>query len=96
MARRNAAVSPATPPGAIDRFDYSASAELFMTRAKVMRRPPISYRRFGNAAEAIQFAVEELPAAILIGAVMEVQEERFDHQAIRALYDREGYPLKRR
>jgi len=96
MARRGAAVNYTNPPGAIDRFDYSASAEIFMTRAKFMRRPPIGYRRFATAAEAIRFAIEELPDAILVGAVMEVAEERFDHQAIRELYDRGGYPLARR
>lgn len=96
MARRSAADSPAPPPRQLDPFDYWASAELFMTRAKAVRRSPVSYRRFDTAALAIQFAVEELPASILVGAVMEVSEERFDHQAIRALYDRADYPLERR
>jgi hypothetical protein len=95
MARRGTTPSYANPPGAVERFDYSAPAEMFMTRAKQARNPPVSYRRFSSAAQAIQFAIEELPAPLLIGAVLEVQEDRFDHQAIRELYDRSGYPLAR-
>ena len=43
-------------------FDYAASAELFMLKRKRGARQPLSYRRFATAAEAIRFAVEELPA----------------------------------
>ncbi len=32
---------------------------------------------------------------MLVGAVMEVREERFDHKAIRELYARGAYPLAR-
>ena len=88
-------MSNANPPGAMERFDYTAPAEMFMTRTKRMRRLPIAYRRFATAAQAIQFAIEEVPAPLLVGAVMEVAEERFDHREIRALYDRTGYPLLR-
>lgn len=83
-------------PAAIDKFDYTAPAEMFMSSAKFGRKPPIGYRRFDSAAEALRFAVEELPAPMLIGTVLEVAEARFDHQGIQALYKREAYPLKRR
>ena len=43
-------------------FDYGLAAELFMGRRKGRARQPLSYRRFATAAEAIRFAVEELPA----------------------------------
>jgi hypothetical protein len=43
-------------------FDYAASAELFIPKRKSGVRQPLSYRRFATAAEAIRFAVEELPA----------------------------------
>ena len=76
-------------------FNYRAPAEMFMTRAKSMRRQAFTYRRFASAAEALPFAVEVLPAPLLVGAVMEVQEERFDHRGIRDLYDRTDYPLAR-
>ena len=95
MKRRGGVASYANPPGAMDRFDYAAPAEMFMTRAKLTRRLPTSYRRFATAAEAIQFAIEVIPLPLLLGAVMEVSEDRFDHQAIRRLYDGSGYPLAR-
>lgn len=77
------------------RFDYAAPAEVFMSRAGYARSSPIAYRRFKTAAEAIQYAVEQIPGQLLKAAVMEVEERRFDHQGIRALYDRDGYPLAR-
>lgn len=95
MIRRGSTASYANPPGAIEKFDYAAPAEMFMTRGKLMRKFPVTYRRFATAAEAIQFAIEEIPASLLVGAVMEVLEGRFDHRAIRNLYDRTGYPLVR-
>jgi len=83
-------------PAAVEEFDYSAPAELFMASAKSGRKPPVGYRRFESAAAALRFAMEELPAALLVGTVLEVSEDRFDHQGIMALYKRDGYPLARR
>ena len=79
----------------IDNFDYKAPAELFPSRnRKVVNK--IKYRRFDKAVEAVRFAVEELPEAQLLGAYIQVDEQRFGHQEIRALYDSEHYPLKKR
>jgi hypothetical protein len=55
----------------------------------------VKYRRFDRAAEAIRFAVEELPEQQLLGAYIEIDESRLGHKDIRALYDSASYPLKR-
>jgi hypothetical protein len=95
MTRTATAAAQASPPRATGKFDYAAPAEMFMTRARLTRRPPVTYRRFKTAAEAIQYAIEEIPTPLLVGAVMEVSEQRFDHRAIRELYDGAAYPLVR-
>jgi hypothetical protein len=76
-------------------FDYTASAELFIAKRSGGPRAPLGYRRFATAAEAIRFAVEELPSARMLGAFMQVGDERFDADGIRSLYDNTDYPLKR-
>jgi hypothetical protein len=77
-------------------FDFSAQAELFPARGRGMRRSPVTYKRFDSAADAIRFAMEELEPDLLSGAVLEVEEERFDSAAIRTLYASPEYPLKRK
>jgi len=80
---------------AIVGFDYNAEAELFPSRNRRSRRKPIGYRRFGHAADAIRFAIEELPPEFLLGAYLEVDEERYGSGGIRRLYESIDYPLVR-
>ena len=73
-------------------FDYGITAELFMGKRKGGPRQ-LRYRRFATAAEAIRFAVEELPA---VRALMQVGDQRFDGDDIQRLYESNDYPLQRR
>jgi len=76
-------------------FDYGVPAELFMGKRKGGPRQPLKYRRFATAAEAIRFAVEEVPAMRALGAWMQVGDKRFDSDEIQRLYESDGYPLRR-
>jgi hypothetical protein len=76
-------------------FNYNASAELYPSRIK-KGRGRITYRRFNTAAEALRFAMEEIPPAVLLGAYLEVDEARFGVPEMRSLYDAPAYPLKRK
>jgi hypothetical protein len=79
----------------MNKFDYGAPAELFPSRnRKVVNK--VKYRRFDRAADAIRFAIEELPEPLLLGAYIEIEEERLGHKDIRALYESERYPLTKK
>jgi|SRR5436190_11796950 len=76
------------------RFDYNAPAELFPSRGK-KGRSQCRYKRFDTAAEALRFAMEEMPDTALLGAYLEVDEARFGMDEIRSLYNSAAYPLRR-
>ena len=64
-------------------FSYNTAAELFPAAIRKKKRAGFAYRRFGTAAEAVRFAIEELPADSLNGAYLQVDEalrsERYPH-----------------
>ena len=54
-------------------FDYSTEAELFplvRLRRKFTKGGLVGYKRLTSAAEAIRFAVEQLPPDLLRGAYL--------------------------
>ena len=85
-------------------FDYRTEAELSSTSGEVglfsasrrRMREPTGYGRFARAADAIRFAIEELPPEHLLAAQLKVAGKRFDGDGIRRLYDSVKYPLARR
>ena len=77
-------------------FNYSMSAELFTSKGRLHGRPPLRYRRFARAAEAIRFAIEDLPSQLLVVTHLEVDELRYSSAEIRRLYESPDYPLGRK
>lgn len=86
-------------------FNYDNVGELFPARnvaemlpAGVRRvgRQPVGYGRFARAAYAIRFAIEELPADLLLETFLRVDGQIFDGDGIRKLYESESYPIIRR
>jgi hypothetical protein len=80
---------------AMNAFSYADQGDLF-PGLSLSRGKQVSYRRFDTAAEAIRFAIEDLPLALLRGCVLEVNEVRIEGEGIRALYDAMAYPLPRK
>jgi hypothetical protein len=77
-------------------FDYTALAELYPTRSYKRGAGSIKYKRFEVAAEAVRFAMEELPSKFLLGTYLEVEGQRFNGQQIRLLYESRDYPFPRK
>jgi hypothetical protein len=80
----------------MSEFNYKAAAELFPTRRRIPRRQPLGYKRFAQAAHAIRFAMEDVAPELLVGACLEVDEQRYGSDDIRRLYESAEYPLARR
>jgi hypothetical protein len=77
------------------KFDFNAPADLFPARSKTGHRP-VGYRRFDTAAQAIRYAVEEMPAEFLDSTILEIDNERLKGDDIRLLYRSDDYPLARK
>jgi hypothetical protein len=78
-----------------ESFDYLAAAELFPGKNIRTKLRVVKYVRFDHAADAIRFAIEQLPTELLLGAYLEVNEKRYDRRGIRRLYDCADYPFPR-
>jgi len=76
-------------------FDYKTEAGLYAGKRYQGSSGP-RYKRFETAAEAVRFAIEDMPGSQLRGSVLEVDEARFDDTQIRRLYDAPEFPLSRR
>lgn len=74
--------------------DYAAPAELFPSRRYA--RSLARYRRFATAADAVRYVIEQQPASWLVGSTLDIEGDRYEGKAIRALYDAAAYPLQRR
>ena len=88
-------MSDVNPIKAARRVDYDAHAGLFQGRGH-HRGKGLEYRGFDSAALAIQFAMEDMHASHALGAILEVDEDRFDMNEIAALYHDARYPLVRK
>jgi hypothetical protein len=77
-------------------FDYTALAELYPARNYNRRAACVTYKRFEVTAEAVRFAMKELPSEFLLGAYLEVEQERFNSKQIRLLYESKDCPLPRK
>ena len=74
------------------RFNYDIPGELYSRKDKGKGRG-IEFRRFPTVAEAIRFAVEELPPLALRDCKIEVAGERLGSNDVRKLYDSNLFPL---
>jgi hypothetical protein len=77
-------------------FNYNMEAGFFSGKGVKFRQKALEYRRFARAAEAIRFAIEDLPQNALRGCSLEVDEETYMGEAIRPLYENVDFPLPRR
>ena len=77
-----------------DNVDFGSAAELYPgSDAKHHRQ--VAYRRFDTLADAVRFAIEELKPTLLLGAVVEADEVRYEATEIRSLYDSTSFPPPR-
>src|ERR1700738_2680782 len=77
-------------------FSFNTAAELFPAAIRKKKGAGFADGVLGSVAEAVRFAIEELPADWLNGAYLQVDEARFDQSGIRTLYESQDFPLPRR
>jgi hypothetical protein len=74
--------------------DYTVPAELYS--GGKYKSSIVRYRKFPSAAEAIRFAIEQVPAGDLPGLAIEFDDDRYEGEAIRTLYQAPDYPFARK
>lgn len=75
-------------------IDFSSPADFYPARS-FGGKSSLRYRRFDSFAEAIQHAIEVAPPSALMGTVVECDEQRYQGEIIRTLYQSDAYPLAR-
>jgi hypothetical protein len=76
-------------------FNYDMPGEFYSRKRQGSRLSGLSYQRFDTAAEAIRFAIEDLPSAEFTSCMLEANGERFGARELKALYASPRYPLQR-
>ncbi len=86
----------AAAPAAIETFDgdYLAEAELFAVQRHGRKRS-LFYQRFDSTAEAMRFAIEEMPEGAS-NIVLETSSARLDAGHIARIYGSDTFPLLRK
>jgi hypothetical protein len=79
----------------MSKFNYLAPAVLWPSPSVDPNNRRGNYRRFDTAADAIRHVIEETPATMLTGTVLETENRCFGSEEIRGLYDAQDYPLQR-
>lgn len=74
---------------------FNSPAELFSSRSsRAGRFSGLRHRRFDTLAEAVKYAVEEIPAQLSF-ATIDCGGSSFRGAEIRSLYGRPDFPLPR-
>jgi hypothetical protein len=76
-------------------FNYKMPGEFYSRDSLRRGSKGLNYRRFDTVAEAIRFAMEDLPSAAFAGCMLEADGERFGARELRELYVSPRYPLPR-
>jgi hypothetical protein len=75
--------------------DFTTPAELYSSRAhRSGRFSGLKYRRFETLAEAVKFAVEEIPSQLHF-ATINAGNACYRETDIRELYSSDNFPLTR-
>jgi hypothetical protein len=76
-------------------FNYKVPGEFYSRDGLRPGSKGLNYRRFDTVAEAIRFAMEDLPSAAVGSCMLEANGERFGARELRELYASPRYPLAR-